>query len=57
MALLDNIVPTPGRGVVRIGADCAVCGSPTPVLGRPGKGRPLDTFAPGYFCRGHAVRV
>jgi hypothetical protein len=56
MSILD-IVPSPGRGVIRIEADCEYCGRPVPVLGRPGKGRPLDTFAPDYFCRGHAIRV
>lgn len=56
MSIMD-IVPTPGRGVIRIEGDCAKCGKPVPVLGMRGKGRPLDTFAPGYFCRGHAIRV
>lgn len=54
MSLLD-IEPTPTRGVIRIAPDCVHCGSPVAVLGLPGKGRPVDTFAPGYFCRGHAI--
>lgn len=45
------------RGVVRIGADCPYCHRPVPVFGAVGKGRSLDTFTPGYFCRGHATRV
>lgn len=57
MALLDNIAPTPVRGVVRIDADCQHCGRPVPALGSPGKGRPLDTFPVDYFCRGHAERI
>jgi hypothetical protein len=56
MSILD-IVPSPGRGVIRIEGDCEYCERPVPVLGLPGKGRPLDTFAPDYFCRGHAIRV
>lgn len=56
VSLLD-IEPIRGRGVIRIEGDCPICGSPVPVLGLPGKGRDLSTFAPGYFCRGHAVRV
>lgn len=55
MALLDDIAPTPARGVIRIGADCPHCKRPVAVFGKPGKGRPLDTFDPGYFCRGHAA--
>lgn len=56
MSLLD-IVPTPARGVVRIGTDCEHCARPIPVLGLPGKGRPIESFAPDYFCRGHAIRL
>jgi len=43
------------RGVVRIGADCPHCARPVPVFGAVGKGRSLDLFTPGYFCRGHAT--
>lgn len=50
-------VESASRGVIRIDDDCRHCGSPVAVLGLPGKGRPLDTFEPDYFCRGHAVRV
>lgn len=56
MSLLD-IEPIRERGVIAIGDDCESCGSPVPVIGRPGKGRPMSTFAPAYFCRGHAIRV
>lgn len=44
------------RGVIQIGSDCEHCGRPVPVFGKVGKGRPLDTFAPDYFCGGHAIR-
>lgn len=58
MPMLDDIAPTPTRGVVRIGDSCKECSRPVPVLGLPGKGRPLDTFAPDYFCMGaHAIRA
>lgn len=43
------------RGVIGIGETCPACDRPAPVIGAVGKGRPLDTFAPGYFCHGHAV--
>ena len=57
MSLLDDIVPAPVRGVIRIGQSCAHCTRPVAIMGLPGKGRPLDTFARDYFCRGHAIRV
>lgn len=56
MSILD-IEPGPCRGVIRIDPDCEHCGRPVPVIGLPGKGRDLSTFAPDYFCRGHAIRV
>lgn len=56
MSLLDNLTPTDERGVIFV-RDCDDCDLPVPVLGRPGKGRPLDTFGEGYFCTGHAVRL
>jgi len=55
MAMLDDIAPNPVRGVVAIGEDCPHCKRPVPVFGKVGKGRSLDTFDPGYFCRGHAI--
>lgn len=55
--VFDNLEPSPVRGVIRIGADCEHCERPVAILGMPGKGRPLETFSAGYFCRGHAVRV
>jgi DNA gyrase subunit A len=54
--LLDAYIPTAPRGADALDT-CATCARPTPVLGRPGKGRPLDTFAPGHLCHGHAVRA
>lgn len=57
MSFLEGLVPAPARGVIRIGSNCPACDSPVAILGRPGKGRPLSTFAPDYFCRGHALRV
>jgi len=56
MSLLDDLIPTPARGAVALDA-CPTCGRAVPVLGRPGKGRPLDTFAPGLLCPGHAIRA
>lgn len=55
MSLLNTFAPVPARGVVRLNGTCEHCSRPVPVLGRPGKGRPLHTFAEGYLCRGHAV--
>lgn len=57
MSPLLDLTPVPGRGVIRIAADCVHCERPVAVFGRPGKGRPLDTFGPDFFCHGHAVRV
>ena len=57
MSILDNVTPTPTRGVVRIDPDCTVCGAPVPVFGAVGKGRPLDLFRADYFCTGHAIHV
>lgn len=54
MSLLDAFVPVPARGVVGMHT-CEVCSKPEPEFGLPGKGRPLDTFAPDYFCQGHAL--
>lgn len=55
MSILD-IVPV-FRGVIAIGQTCAHCDRPEPIFGRVGKGRPLDTFGPDYFCHGHAIYV
>lgn len=55
--LLSDIVPTPARGVVRL-ETCDTCRRVVPIMGAPGKGRPLETFPGGdFFCAGHAMRV
>ena len=56
MSLLDDITPMQVRGVIGI-QSCPDCEAPAPILGAPGKGRPLDTFAADYFCTGHVMRV
>lgn len=56
MSLLDGFAPTPVRGVVSM-TTCPICAKAVAEFGLPGKGRPLDTFAEGYFCTGHALRV
>lgn len=55
--VFDDLKPSLVRGVIRIGADCEHCDAPVAILGMPGKGRPLESFPRGYFCRGHAIRV
>jgi hypothetical protein len=55
--LLSNIAPIKVRGVIRLDGPCDVCAKPIPVLDRPGKGRPLNTFAKDYLCEGHALFV
>ena len=50
MSLLDNLVPTPARGVIRIGDTCTRCTRPEAILGAVGKGRPVEAFGEGYFC-------
>ncbi len=57
MSLFADLEPVAPRGVIGIGAKCTECSRPEPVMGKPGKGRPLNTFAEGYFCEGHAWRV
>lgn len=56
MGMFDDLEPVAERGVVSI-TTCSTCGGAEPVLGLPGKGRPLSTFAPDYFCHGHALFV
>jgi hypothetical protein len=57
VAFLSDIVPTAPRGVIGLTGTCATCARPVPAMGRPGKGRPVETFGPGYLCTGHAMRV
>jgi len=53
--LLADIAPVQPRGVIALAGPCKECGRETPILGRPGKGRPLHLFGVGYLCEGHTL--